>query len=287
MKAAIRFFSGFGLRHFSSQLGSLKGLLVKSNLSILYEIYVGKMFLYSSILFLASALSSLSALLILGVPLLPAAAFGLASGAGVFVLSVLSFYFYPFHVISNKQKSIDSNLPFAINHMSAIAASGVPPAVMFRIISNIPEYREISSESKRIVRNMEKFGMDIVSSVRSVLQRTPSSEFRQFLSGFIATIETGGDLKKFLENNAKEAMFNYRIRREKYIKSLSMYADFYTAVLIAAPLFFISILSIMSMLGGSVFGFSIPTIMRIGVYGMMPILNIMFIAFLHYTQPNI
>jgi len=71
------------------------------------------------------------------------------------------------------------------------------------------------------------------------------------------------------------------------MQTLSTYADFYTAVLIAAPLFFVSVLSVMSLVGGSVFGLSIPNAMRIGVYAMIPLMNIMFILFIHYTQPTI
>ena len=137
------------------------------------------------------------------------------------------------------------------------------------------------------MRNVEAFGMDVVSAMRNVADRTPSTEFRQTIYGIISTIETGGDLKKFLENAAKEALFDYRLKREKYMQTLSTYADFYTAVLIAAPLFFVSVLSVMSLVGGSVFGLSIPNAMRIGVYAMIPLMNIMFILFIHYTQPTV
>ena len=91
---------------------------------------------------------------------------------------------------------------------------------------------------------MDIFGMDITSAVRNVADRTPSQKFKQFLVGIVSTIETGGDLKKYLETTAKEALFEYKLKREKYLQTPSTYADFYTAVLIAAPLFFVSILSI-------------------------------------------
>jgi flagellar protein FlaJ len=178
-------------------------------------------------------------------------------------------------------------MPFAISHIASIAASGVPPYVAFKLISDVKEYGEISNEARRIVRNVEAFGMDLVSAISNVADRTPSTELKQFLYSIISTIETGGDLKKFLDNAAKEALFEYRIVREKYMQTLSTYADFYTAVLIAAPLFFISTLSVMSLVGGEVFGLSIPTAMRIGIYALIPLLNIIFIIFIHYTQPSI
>jgi archaellum biogenesis protein FlaJ (TadC family) len=100
-------------------------------------------------------------------------------------------------------------------------------------------------------------------------------------------VETGGDLKRFLKGVTQEALFDYKLRREKYLETLMTYADFYTAVLIAAPLFFISILSVMAMIGGTIGGMSILDMMKIGIYAFIPLLNIAFIAFVHMTQPEI
>jgi flagellar protein FlaJ len=103
----------------------------------------------------------------------------------------------------------------------------------------------------------------------------------------VSIIETGGDLSKFLENASKEALFDYKLKRESYLQTLSMYADIYTAVLIAAPLFFVSVLSIMALVGGQVLGLDVPTALRLGIYGIIPIMNIAFLAFIHYTQPAV
>lgn len=287
-KNIVKVLGGFGVRHFSGMLKPLKDEIVSSNLSMLFELYVGRMILFSIAAFFASFAFMIAVITVLGMAPNAYALVGTLITAFATSFVVLTLYHsYPFHLLTSKKNSIDGNLPFAINHMAAISASGVPPFVMFRLLTNIPEYAEVSNEAKRIVRNVEVFGMDAVSAMRNVANRTPSSEFKQFIYGIVSTIETGGDLKRYLENSAKEALFNYRLKREKYLQTLSTYADFYTAVLIAAPLFFVSILSVMSLVGGSVFGLSIPNAMRIGIYGMIPLMNIMFIMFIHYTQPNV
>ena len=286
-KDTIKFLGNFGVKHFSRYLDPLKQELIKSNLSILFELYVGRM------LFLSVVGSSLTFIfiffmfLLIGAPVMLGiiGSFITAAAIGFAVLTI--YHSYPFHLLTSKRGSIEGNMPFAINHMAAISASGVPPLVMFKLLTSIPEYGEISNESKRIVRNVETFGMDAVSAMRNVANRTPSQEFRQFIYGIISSIETGGDLKKYLENSAKEALFGYRLKREKYLQTLSTYADFYTAVLIAAPLFFVSVLSVMSLIGGEIFGLSIPSAMRIGIYAMIPLMNIMFLLFIHYTQPTV
>ncbi len=283
----IRVLGRYGMKYFSSYMKPLKDEIIRSNLTMLFEIYLGRM-LFISLAFFVGILVFITVMFTLfGIPflisLLSAIIAAITSTFFVFTVN----YSYPFHLITSKRNSIEANSPFVINHMAAIAASGVPPFIIFKRIANIPEYEEVSNECKRIVRNVETFGMDIVSALKNVADRTPSEKFKQFLSGFVAVINTGGNLQYFLENEAKEALFNYRLRRERYLQALSTYADLYTAVLIAAPLFFVSILSILSLVGGQVFGLPIDVALRLGIYTLIPILNVFFIAFVHYTQPRV
>ena len=287
MRDSFRILGSIGMKYMSGYLNPLKEEIVKSNLNILFEIYVGKMLTFSILAFFSSFAFVTVMFTIFGAPLLLTIIGGVIAGSATSFAVLTIYHSYPFHLLTSKRNSINANMPFAINHMGAIAASGVPPFIIFKLIAAIPEYGEISNESKRILRNVEAFGMDLVSAIKNVAERTPSADFRQFLYGIISNTETGGDLKGFLENSAKEALFDYRLKREKYTQTLATYADFYTAVLIAAPLFFVSVLSILSLIGGQIFGLNIPTAIRLGVYVLMPLLNIMFIMFIHYTQPNV
>lgn len=286
-KTSVRVLGNFGARHLSNYFGSLKEEIIKSNLSILYEIYIGKMLLLVIASFFASLFGIAFVLIyFVQLSLLFAVASGFIGAAAASATILSLFYSYPFHQLTTKKTSIESNMPFAINHMSAIASSGVAPFVVFKLLMNIKEYGEITHEFQRIVRNTVLFGMDILTSIKNVADRTPSPQFKQFLYGIVSTITSGGDMKVFLDNSGKEALFDYKLKREKYLQTLSTYADFYTAVLIAAPLFFVSILSIMSLIGGQILGLSIPTAMRLGIYVLIPAMNMIFLLFVHYTQPR-
>jgi flagellar protein FlaJ len=282
-KKTIRNFSKIGKTHFKDYVSPLKNLIENSNLNILFDVYVGKMILFSILAFLITFVSVSAAFLFIGMGLF-SLIIGFVTGISMFGIMLVAFHSYPFHTIRIRKNSIEANLPFAINHMAAIASSGVPPYLIFKLISEIEDYKEVTNECKRIVRNMDIFGMDIITAVKNVAKRTPSSEFKKFLQGFTSSIETGGSLSKYLENTSKDAMFEYKLKRESYLKTLSTYADIYTAVLIAAPLFFVSILSIMALVGGQVFGLSIPIALRIGIYGFLPAMNILFLMFIQTTQ---
>ncbi len=199
----------------------------------------------------------------------------------------LGMVFYPYQRAASRKRSIETNLPFALNHMAAIAASGVPTYVMFSLLATFKEYGEISVEARKIIRNVDTFGLSITSSIQQISERTPAKNFKQLLEGIKASIETGGDLKKFLNDQAKNSLFEYRIKREKYMELLATYADFYTAMLIAAPLFLVSILTVMNMIGGAIAGASIESVMIIGIFVGLPLMNIAFLLFVHITQPEV
>ncbi|MBI4018653.1 MAG: type II secretion system F family protein [Candidatus Aenigmarchaeota archaeon] len=266
---------------------NLRMCLQKADVKALYEIYIGKMVFFSIVTFFAVFFSTFINGIIIGADIFILLLNSISTSSILAFLVAAAYNYYPRQIIATKKNNIEGNMPFAVNHMAAIASSGVPPFIIFKLISNVPEYGQITNEMKRIVRNIEVFGMDMVSGIKNVADRTPSIEFSQFLYSVISNIETGGDIRRFFDNYARETMLNYRIKRDKYIKTLSTYADFYTAVLIAAPLFFISILSIMAIIGGSVFGLDIATAMSMGVYILIPLLNVLFLLFINYTQPVI
>jgi len=197
------------------------------------------------------------------------------------------FYFYPYYKAKERKRNIDTNLPFAINHMGATAASGLSPYHLFRIIAESGEYGEIRKEAQRIVGMSDDLGLDVVTSLKNVSTATPSENFSKFLLGMSSTIETGGDLRKFLDVESQKALFEYELRRRKYHELLSTYADIYAAVAVAAPLFLVAALTLMNALGGSIMGFSIQALLWLGTYVLLPFINIVFILFIEITQPQI
>ncbi|MCK5176547.1 MAG: type II secretion system F family protein, partial [Candidatus Aenigmarchaeota archaeon] len=184
--------------------------------------------------------------------------------------------------------SIETNMPFAINHMAAIASAGVPPETAFRMLVEYGKYGEFSNEIKKIVKRMNTLGEDLNKSVVYVLKTTPSDKFREFLYGMVSVVEGGGNINQYLKQISAVAMFDYRMKRKKYLESLSTFGDIYTVILITAPLFIIALLTIMNLVpSATVGGMDIVTLMYITTYVMIPFLNLAFLVFLYIIQPEI
>src|SRR3989338_3572764 len=159
LKRTLIVLGEFGTKRFSKSLKPLREEIQKSNLGVLFEIYVGRMILLSALAFLITFAFILATFIFIGAPLLFGIIGALFTGIAVSFAVLTMYHSYPFHLITSKKNSIEGNMPFAINHMAAISASGVPPFVMFKLLTTIPEYGEVANEARRIVRNVDVFGM--------------------------------------------------------------------------------------------------------------------------------
>jgi len=266
---------------------TVKENLSKADMKIGYRTYVSLVIFISIISFFSSFLISFIALSIIKVEILPRIFYSFFASFFISMTTFLVFIFYPSQRAEKRKRSIEANLPFAITHMGAIAESGIPPYVVFRLISKFKEYGEISREMEKIVRNIDEFGVDPLTAVKEVANKTPSDAFRQILLGFITTIEAGGDVKIFLKSVGEEALFEWRMKREKFNQQLTTISEFYISILMTAPLFIISLFAVMNMIQPTLAGFGIFELMKLGIYILVPLINIGFLLFLSGVEVQV
>lgn len=283
MSAAANALFGPTVDKYGDYFDDIKEDLKQADMDVLYRTYVSQMFLYSSgavvLGFLAGMLYSIQ----MQLPVLQIIRFaiGVPIALGLAIFGFM--YLYPSQKAKSRKKSIDSNLPFALNHLGAIATSGISPTAMFELLNTFEEYGGISKEAGEISRRVNVFGEDLTTALREVAERSPSDDWSEVLYGIISTVETGGSLKSYLEEKADEAIFEYNMEKEKEIERLSTYASFYTAILIAAPVFLVVVLAVMNLLGGQIAGFAIRDLMWMGVHVIIPVINGLFVIFLALT----
>lgn len=267
----------------------VKDNLGSADIKVPFRTYVSWVFFLTGVSFVISLIVTPSLLLAFsfGIPLPIRIMMIVFIPVLVAAATFMNFYFYPYQRTNTRRKDIETNLPFALTHMGAVAESGVPPYVIFKLISEFEEYGEISREMRKVVRNVDAFGLDPLSAVKEVAKKTPSEDFRQILTGFVTTTESGGDLKLFLKAAGEQALFTWRIKREKFLQQLSMYAEFYTGVLIAAPLFLVSLFAVMALIQPNLGGFDILTLSQLSIYGLIPAINVVFLIFLKGVEVEI
>jgi len=259
---------------------TVKDNLPKADMKIAYRTYVSLVVMISLVMFAVSIVVSFIALTIIKTDILMRILYSIFASVFIALSTFLVFVFYPSQRIDQRKKDIDSNLPFVLTHMGAVAESGIPPYVIFKLISRFKEYGEASKEMEKIVTNIDTFGIDPLSSIKEVAGKTPSDSFKQVLLGFVTTTEAGGNIKTFLKAVGEQALFEWRMKREKFLQQLDTVAEFYTGILIAAPLLLISLFAVMNMIQPTIAGFGVFDLMKMSIYIIVPALNIAFILFL-------
>ncbi|MFB6292517.1 MAG: type II secretion system F family protein [Candidatus Nanohaloarchaea archaeon] len=278
--AAANALFGPTVDRYNKYFEDLRDDLKHADMDVLYRTYVSEIFLFSLGAFFM-ALAGIGTYVIWVQPgVLQGLRFVFGIPMAVAILVFGFMYIYPSQRAKSRQKDIDENLPFALNHLSAIATSGIAPSSMFELLQGFDEYGGISDEAGKISRRVNVFGEDFTTAVREVADRSPSEDWSEVLYGILSTVETGGDLESYIKQEADEALFDYKMDREREIERLSTYASFYTAILIAAPVFLVVILAVMNLLGGNLLGFAIRDLMWLGVHVIIPVINGLFVIFL-------
>lgn len=286
-KLANRFFESTSVyltKNFPEAFKPLLQGLRASGIKILSKTYISMIVFSSLLAFLV--ISLLASTLYKHDVLILQILRGLLLGTLGAAVTAIIFYFYPNSVASTRERAIKRDLPFAIINMAGVAGSGGKPISIFKTLLSTKEYPGLKDEIKKIVNYVNLFGYDLSTALNAVSRRTPSLRFKDLLDGIVNTIESGGDLRDYLQNMANEALATYRLERKKAVESISTYSDIYTTILIAAPLLFFVTLAIIQTMGGEIGGMNVSTLATVGTYVVIPLLNVGFIIFLSVVQPK-
>jgi flagellar protein FlaJ len=254
--------------------------LQKAALKISLQSYVSMMIFLAAISWAVSGTITGSLAAYAGAPLWLALlyAFGVATLFGTMVFGML--YIVPSFLASTRRKKMDHELPYVASHMSILAASGIPPTRMFKLLEDSSTTPEVASDSNEIVRDVEILGKDIMTALELERDRSPSTAFGDILEGLVATIRSGGDMRKYLLDATNTIMDLRRIAAKQLIESLATFAEIYITLLVVFPLLVIVMFSVMALVGSGLGGLSTTTMMSFVTYGIIPVCGIAVIVML-------
>lgn len=211
--------------------------------------------------YLADVLFWTCAALLLGGALFAPLAFAAPPGPAVAVLAVVVLFlptvltfsfllFFPYLRRSERQREIDANLPHGLNYLLALAAAGLQPRQLFRSLAQQKVYGALAEECQLVSRDLEILGMDVLSALRSAQARTPSEKFKEFLQGAISAFSSGVDLEAYLRSKGEQYTREEIESQRQSLDVIGLMAETFLVVVVAAPLFLLVLLSVMSMSSG-------------------------------------
>ena len=132
-----------------------------------------------------------------------------------------------------------------------------------------------------IVTDVDLFGSDIYTALQNARNLTPSENLEQFLDDLIGVLDSGADPTMFFESESETYLRQAEEEQEDFLETLSLMAEVFVVGFVAAPLFLIVTLVVISLIGGSV----IPQITAL-VYLVIPLAMVAFLVLIDVlSQP--
>ncbi|MBI2543060.1 MAG: type II secretion system F family protein [Candidatus Aenigmarchaeota archaeon] len=203
------------------------------------------------------------------------------------LLALLVFYLftqYPKTVVHDKEKRIDSVLPFASLFLSTIAGTKLPLDQIFKVFGRYSKYGEITNQMQLLNKDIDLFGMDIHTALERAVNRSPSKKLKEMLWGILSTSTSGGDVSTYLREKGLGQMEDYKRTLNDFSKKLTLFIEIYLTAIVVGAIFFIIMTSIFSGISGV--GGNIILLQSLILFLFLPVISIVFMILIKVSSPT-
>jgi flagellar protein FlaJ len=196
---------------------------------------------------------------------------------------MIGFMVMPLSKSGERATALEKEMPFAATYITVMASGGIPPYMSFKRLSDVELMPAISKEARRLIRDVEIFGVDPLSALENASKKNPLDIFRDFVSGYASTVIIGGDVIHFLETKAQDIFKTRAIRVKSAAERLGMLLESFIIVVVLMSLCFYILFSVESIYST---GMNMGSSMIMYTYVFTPMLSIVFLYLAHSLQPK-
>jgi flagellar protein FlaJ len=226
----------------------------------------------------------------------PVIAFGMVIliGLGMGLFSVFLPFILPFPFVigislpkisaSSRAQALENELPYLVGYITVLAGGGISPMTTMKRISKAGSiFPAAAKEASRILLDVEIFGMDAISALEKAARNAPNRMFSDFIGGYVAVLNTGGNVVSYLENKVRE-IFAYR---ESKVKSSSEFigtlAEAYIIATAVMGVSFTVLFATQNLMSTSTSGVD-PSMIILFSGIFIPVISLVFIVVLNSVQ---
>jgi flagellar protein FlaJ len=170
---------------------------------------------------------------------------------------------------------IDATLPRTVAFVYALSRSGMAfPKVLDTLAMRSDAYGEAARELGVAVRDMDAFGTDVITALERTAKRTPSGNLEEFCENLASVLGSGQHLSTFLREQYERFQEEAEVQQRQYLELLSTFAEVYVTVLVAGPLFFITVLVVVGLVLQDTLG-----LLRVVTYVGIPLASLGFAVY--------
>ena len=223
----------------------------ESGLSIFYEDYVKLITFGSFGVFLVSVALSwfihTSVLRVQG----PRLILGVAiSSLLLTALALFGLLYYPVYHKNQMANKIDNTLIYMVSYMTVLASSGISFERIMEHVAEVEAKGPLKRLASKFITDVRLLGFPMSRALKDMAGRSPSKSLTQLLDGIDNISQTSGDLKSLLDFNYGRLLQVKRQQLLKMLNTLTYIGEIYVTLMVVAPILFIVMLTILSILSG-------------------------------------
>lgn len=269
------------------KMPKLRKEYIKSGIKINFESYMSVAFSNTVTAAILSFIVAFFIMYLFKVPLIK-------NLQGALILSVISALLalvcsiaYPLTKVNSNAKEIDANLIYTVGYMSVLAAGGISIERVFERIVEVEEHKAIRDLALKFITNIKMLGYDVVSSLKDIEARSASSIFSKLMVSINSISKTSGDMKNLLAFETKNLLALKREQLKKRLSSMVALSELYVTAMVMAPITFIIMVTLLSVLGGSTtMSLSPVSQLNLIVFFGIPVICVVFILILDSALPK-
>lgn len=205
----------------------LRDEILKSNMRITPEGLISLAF-FGTVLSVLAFVAEIGLAIMLANPLLL-----LISGAFAATPALVFLFIMRAPRISQGSRSaaLENELPFVVGFIVVLAGGGISPISSMRRIAKLSNiFPNAAKEARRILLDIDVFGLDPISAFEKAAETSPNKQFSELLYGYTTIIKTGGDMASFLNNKLKEIYETRALKVKKASDSIGTLAEGYLTI---------------------------------------------------------
>ncbi len=142
----------------------------------------------------------------------------------------------PYSIRAERKRLVEEELPYLAAYMTTMAYGGLGPEKVIEKLAYSRVFRGISREARMILRDIKVFGLDPLTAIERNAATHPSRIYRDFMTGYVTTVKTGGNVAHYLEVRTQE-LFHHRLEETRTIaEKISLLVEVFVAVAVVATI---------------------------------------------------
>ena len=129
-----------------------------------------------------------------------------------------------------QDNKINKELPYFLTIVTLLSSAGIGPYFMLQRIKSMELIPTIKNESLKMIKRIDLLGVDPLEVMRQVRKHSGSKALGEFFEGYVATVESGGNIINYLKSKMKTVFDRHAESQKQAVVKLGALVEAYMTI---------------------------------------------------------